>query len=162
VGAVARALLVAATVALLHGCTSGGDDRVEVDAPTPAAADREACRTLHESLPDRVADQESRKVAPDTDWTAAWGDPAIVLSCGGPPPEGFTRTSTCTTVNGVDWFIPEEQLDAEEPVELTMTTVNRATVVQVTLPPEYWPPATVLADLSDVVRKSTDKTGTCV
>ena len=78
-----------------------------------------------------------------------------------PGPEGFNRTSSCTTVNGVDWFIPEEQLESPEPVELTMTTVNREQVVEVRMPAEHWPPATTLADLSSVVARSTEATGSC-
>ena len=170
VGAVARQLLAStAALSLLCGCTSGTsgasgtpDGPVEADAPSPAAADRDACRSLHEALPEQVADQDSRPVEPETDWAAAWGDPAIVLTCGGPPAEGFKRTSTCTTVNGVDWFIPEEQLESPEAVELTMTTVNREPVVEVLMPAEYWPPATTLADLSSAVARSTEATGSCV
>ena len=163
-GAVARQLLgTAAAVALLAGCTSGSSDGpVEVDADAPPAEDRAACGALHDALPEEVADLAERSVDPDSDWAAAWGDPAIVLTCGGPPAEEFKRTSTCTTVNGVDWFIPEEQLETGEPVELTMTTVNREPVVRVLLPAERWPPATTLADLSSAVRTSTDRTGSCV
>jgi hypothetical protein len=113
-------------------------------------------------LPEQVADQDPRPVEPESDWAAAWGDPAIVLTCGGPPATGFKRISTCTTVNGVDWFIPEEQLETDQPIDLTMTTVNREQVVQVLLPAAHWPPATTLADLSSVVRKNTEKTGSCV
>ncbi len=162
-GAVARLPVVAATtLALLTACTSDGADPVQVDAAEPARADQDACRRLDSALPDEVADQPARPEAPASDWASAWGDPAIILTCGGPPPAGFKRTSTCTTVNGVDWFIPEEQLEAEEAVDLTMTTVNREQVVQVVLPAEYWPPATALADLSTAVRRSTGQTGSCV
>ncbi len=132
-----------------------------MDAPTPAQEDRGACRSLLQALPDNVADQPARPVEPDDGWAAAWGDPAIVLTCGGAAPEGFRRTSTCTTVNDVDWFIPEEQLESDVAVELTMTTVNRAQFVEVTLPAEYSPPATALADLSEAVSGSIEATGSC-
>jgi hypothetical protein len=173
VGAVARQLLVAtAAVVCLVGCASDSSDSsdspdssggpVAVEARPPAAEDRAACRALHGALPARVADQDARSVDPDSDWAAAWGDPAIVLTCGGPRAADFKRISTCTTVNDIDWFIPEEQLETDEPVELTMTTVNREPVVRVVLPAEHWPPATTLADLSEAVRTSTDRTGSCV
>ncbi len=133
-----------------------------VDAPEPTAADRVPCRRLLDALPDAVADQQARTVQPADAWGAAWGDPPIVLTCGGPRPAGFTRTSSCTTVNGVDWFIPEEQLGTSEPTDLTMTTVYREQYVEVRLPKEYWPPATTLADLSRAVRKNVAATGGCV
>jgi hypothetical protein len=158
-------VLVAATLALLTACdadqTGGPADPVAVAASAPAPEDRPACKALLAELPAAVADQESRAVTPSDAWAAAWGDPPIVLTCGVARPHGFDRTSTCTTVNGVDWFLPEEQLDSESPVDLTMTTVNRAEHVEVRLPAEYWPPATALADLSDAVRTTTEKTGSC-
>jgi Protein of unknown function (DUF3515) len=161
-GAVARQVLVtAAAVILLHGCSSGAGP-VEVAAPPPAPADQAACRTLLDALPDEVADQPLRPVEPEDAWGAAWGDPAIVLTCGGPPPQGFRRTSSCTTVNGVDWFIPEKQLETTGAVDLTMTTVRREQFVEVRMPAEYWPPAATLADLSAAVSRSIEATGACV
>jgi Protein of unknown function (DUF3515) len=158
VGAVAR-LGLAGACAVLASCGAGA---VPVGAAEPSSADREPCRDLLDALPDRVADQEVRTVEPKDAWAAAWGDPAIVLTCGVQRPQDFKRVSTCTTVNGVDWFIPEEQLLAGEPVDLTMTTVNREQYVEVLLPAEYWPPATALADLSGVVAEATEATGACV
>jgi hypothetical protein len=146
---------------VLVGCSSGPSP-VEVDAPRPASEDLDACRMLHDALPDTVADQRRRPESSETDWVAAWGDPAIVLSCGVPEPEGFKRTSSCTTVNGVDWFIPEEQLEPSEAVDLTMTTVHREQYVEVRMPAEYWPPATTLADLSSAVSGAIEPTGECV
>jgi hypothetical protein len=148
-------------VILLGGCSSEPGP-VEVDAPLPAAADRAACHDLLDALPENVADQPLRPVEPQGAWAAAWGDPAIVLTCGGSAPEGFRRTSSCTTVNGVDWFIPEEQLETTEAVDLTMTTVHRDQFVQVRMPAKYWPPAATLADLSGAVRGSIDADGACV
>lgn len=132
-----------------------------LDAPTPAADDRRACRDLIEALPDTVADQPRRDTDPADGWGAAWGDPPIVLTCGGPRPDGFIRTSACTTVNDVDWFIPEEQLEAGSASDLTMTTVYREQYVEVRLPAEHWPPATTLADLSEAVTDHIAATGSC-
>ena len=159
-GAVARLVtLVLGSALLLGGC---GDDTVAVDAAAPAEKDREACRALLDALPDRIADQERRTVEPEDAWGAAWGDPAIVLTCGGPEPSDFKRIATCATVNGVDWFTPEEQLESPDPVEVTMTTVYREQYVEVRMPAEYWPPATTLADLSDAVSRNIESTGSCV
>jgi hypothetical protein len=150
----------ALALALLAGC-SVEPGPVSVQASRPAPEDQDSCRKLLEALPSQVADQESREVTPDA-WAAAWGDPPIVLRCGVARPKGFNRFSTCTTVNGVDWFIPEEQLDVSEPVDVTVTTVNRAQYVEVRLPAEHWPPATALADLSGPVSRSTEATDACV
>ena len=158
--------MTAASLALAVGCSaeSGPEETgpVEVDAPRPAAEDQDACRTLVDALPDSVADQVARPVTPARSWAAAWGDPAIVLTCGVPEPEGFKRTSSCITVNGVDWFIPEGQLESSEAVDLTMTTVHREQYVEVLLPAEYSPPATTLADLSSAVSSSIEAIGECV
>ena len=148
-----------ALVALTAGCA---DDRVELSATDPAdlepAAER-ACTALLDALPETLADQPRRPVDPPDALGAAWGDPAIILRCGGPRPAGFTRASTCLTVNDVDWFIPEEQLDARQ--ELTMTAIHREVYVEVELPVDHWPPATALADLADPVRTSLERRGRC-
>jgi hypothetical protein len=114
-----------------------------------------------DALPSTVADLSAREVEPGDAVGAAWGDPAIVLVCGVPRPPGFGRTATCLSVNDLDWFVPEDQLESREPTDLTMTTVGRSPRVQVTLPAEHWPPATTLADLSEAVRKHTTRTGRC-
>jgi Protein of unknown function (DUF3515) len=145
---------------LLGGCSAGA---VHIDASRPSAAAQGPCRRLLGSLPAQVADQSARKVEPTDAWGAAWGDPPIVLTCGGAAPRGFGRASTCTTVNGVDWYLPEDQLEpGGAPSDVTMTTVHRAAYVQVRLPAEYWPPATALADLSAAVKAAVPPTGHCV
>jgi hypothetical protein len=149
--------LLSVPLLLLVGC---GAQQVALDVGPPDPADRDACRSLVRALPRSVADQEPREVRPDEGWGAAWGDPAIVLTCGSSPPEGYDRVSTCTTVDGVDWYLPEKPLESGAD-SLTMTTVNRAQYVRVVLPSEYWPPATALADLSGAVAATTDRTGRC-
>ena len=160
-GAVARLAAVTSLVAALGLLSACSDDAVPIPTATPSATDQGPCRNLLSALPDHVADQPARTVEPDHAWGAAWGDPPIVLTCGVAAPDGFRRTSSCTTVDGVDWFIPEKQLEASAPRELTMTTVNRAQYVQVRMPADYWPPATTLADVSTVIRSVVQKTGAC-
>jgi hypothetical protein len=159
VGAVVhRAALAAGAAALLAACSGA----VDLSAPAPAAADRAACRSLLDALPSRVADQPRRTVQPRGAWGAAWGDPPIVLTCGGPAPHGYGRASSCTTVNGVDWYLPENQLETGgRPSDVTMTTVHRAVHVQVRMPADYWPPATTLADLSSAVKHTIPSAGHC-
>jgi hypothetical protein len=144
---------------LVAGCGAGA---VAVSAQAPDEEDREACRALLDDLPDSLADLPRRDVDPVDGWGAAWGDPPLVVRCGSTPPAGFDSVSSCTTVNGVDWFIPDDQLEADEPGDLTMTTVHREQYVEVSLPAEHFPPAAALADLSGPVTEHLRATGSCV
>lgn len=93
---------------------------MEVTGDQPAAADREACATLVEALPETLAEAERREVTP-TGYAAAWGDdPPLVLTCGVGVPEGFSDTSRCLEVGGVGWYVPPAQEeDLESDVLLT-------------------------------------------
>jgi hypothetical protein len=142
---------------LAAGC--GGQGPVRIDAAPPSRADDQPCRELLESLPETVADLPARDVEPADAWGAAWGDPAVVLMCGSEPPAGFGRTSACTSVNGVDWYIPQEQIEGGG--DITMTTVDRAQYVRVELPAEHFPPAAAMADLAGPVRQALRRTRGC-
>ena len=72
---------------------------------------------------------------------------------------GLHRVASCLTVNGVDWYVPTEQLEAQG--DLTMTAVNREVGVEVQLPAAHFPPAATLADLAPAVRRSIPKTDEC-
>ena len=122
------------------------------DAPAAAAE-------LLTRLPVAVADQGRREVTPTDVAGAAWGAPPITLVCGVDEPAGFTDVASCLTVNGVDWYVPTEQLEAQG--DLTMTTVYREVSVEVQLPAAYFPPAATLADLAPAVRRSIPRTDEC-
>ena len=163
-GAAAAALLACS----LPGCsgepTAGGsatapppDEPVLLEVP--AGEVTAACSELLARLPVAVADQGRREVTPPDVPGAAWGDPPITLVCGVEEPAGFDDVASCLTVNGVDWYVPTEQLEAQG--DLTMTTVNRRVSVEVQLPAAYFPPAATLADLARPVRRSIPATGHC-
>ncbi len=154
-GAVACLVLVAGLAA---GCGSGN---VPVDSPSPSGAHARACSELLDALPDSVAGEQRRTVEPEDAYAAAWGDPAIVLRCGVPRPEGYDEFATCQETNGVGWFIPEKQITGE-PEEIVMTTVGREQSVEVRLPEEYWPPAEAMVDLADAIKRSTREVDPCV
>jgi hypothetical protein len=158
-GAVPRppVLLAAVVSGLLLGACGVGT--VDVGAEQPPEDDRDACRLLLNALPTRVADQPGREIEPQDGWGAAWGDPAIVLRCGVSPPEGFDAVATCTTVEGIDWYVPDSE--PEEYADVTMWTVHREPVVEVLLPAEHWPPAAMLVDVAGTVREHTERTGRC-
>ena len=146
-------------VGAVAGC--GTPDAVQVDAPEGAGPDAAACADLVDALPETVADQPRRAVTPDDAYAAAWGDPAIVLTCGGPMPRGFDDFATCTEVNGVGWFVAEEQLRGSER-DMEMATIGRSPNVRVTLPPEYSPPATAMVDLAPAIKAETEERRSCV
>ena len=150
----------AAALALVAACS--GQGQVEVDAPEVGGADAAACRALVEALPGRVDGARRRAVDPaDAHTSAAWGDPPIVLRCGVGRAEGFDRFATCQEVNGVGWFVPEEQFTGE-PVEVTMTTIGRRVNIEVVLPEEHWPPAAAMVDLAPAIRQAVPETDPCV
>jgi hypothetical protein len=134
---------------------------VEIGSAAPEGAAASACAALLEALPAEVAGEPRRSVEPTDAPGAAWGDPAIVLTCGDQPPEGFDRTSACTTVNEVDWFLPEDEVAVDEVGDVTMTTLHREAFVRVELPEEYWPPAETMVDLADAVAENVEATGRC-
>ncbi|HEX6246248.1 MAG TPA: DUF3515 domain-containing protein [Nocardioidaceae bacterium] len=142
---------------LLSSC--GGP--VEVEAPRLTGADERTCRRLVQALPDSVDDAERVEVDPPEAPAGAWGDPPIVLRCGVPMPEDFDDYATCHETNGIGWFIPDEQMSGEA-TEITMTTIGRDVNVEVTLPPEHWPPANAMVDLSEAIDATTDEVDPCV
>ena len=147
-----RILLLVTGHLLLAACT----EPVQVDAPAPSGVAAGQCRTLVDALPDRVADQDARRVEPEDALAGAWGDPAIVLRCGVPAPAGLRPDSACFVVNGVGWFAEEDgrPVDGTQPVngELVFTTIGRTAYVEVTVPPDYQPAADALVDLSAAVQ----------
>lgn len=121
---------------LLAGCAAGP---YEATAPPPSG-DAAACGDLMASLPDTLAGEERREVAGGDGRVAAWGEPAIVLTCDVPQPDDFTDTSTCIEANGTGWFVPDSVLTSDdESLDVTMTAVGFSPRVEVVLPGDYRP-----------------------
>ena len=111
-----------------------------------------ACAPMMVALPDSLGDAKLRKT--NSQGTAAWGDPSLViLRCGVNVP-GPT-TDRCVTVNGVDWVIKEG-----DPV-WTLTTFGREPATEILTDPDKISAATVLAELSAPASKI-PKTRGCV
>ncbi|MEV0280094.1 DUF3515 domain-containing protein [Streptomyces sp. NPDC050610] len=151
------ALLAAVVLtAALSGCSAA--DGSAVPAPTPSGEQAGPCRALHKKLPATVNGMKRRTTAPVSDFTAAWGDPPIVLRCGVNRPlvvtPGYKRynpNADTVEIGGVEW-LPERQPDGS----IRCTTSKRQAWVEVTLPKK-----TVLdgdfglfADLSDAVKET--------
>jgi hypothetical protein len=104
------------------------------------------------ALPDTIGEAKLRKT--NSQGTAAWGDPSLViLRCGVNVP-GPT-TDRCVSVNDVDWVIKEG-----DPV-WTLTTFGREPATEILIDPDKISSATVLADLSASAAKITSNRG-CV
>jgi hypothetical protein len=139
---------------LLAGCGA-----VHVDDPEVSSADRKACTALVGDLPHRVSERPRRETK-GGDLGAAWGDPAIVLTCGVGTPDGYRATSACQRANGVDWFVPEDQI-SDQGKDVVMTTIGRKPRVEVVVPSEYRPPEAVMVDLADTIKAHTKVVSPC-
>jgi len=146
-------LVLAASVILLSGCSR--DDAVMVS--TPGGLDStaaHACQDLADRLPASVVDAPARKTDPVSPLVRAWGDPAIVLTCGVGTPGALTSTSQLYKINDVTW-LPEEIGDATR-----FTTIGRTTNVQVVVPNHYSPAGSALIDVGDAIKSTTSTTAT--
>ncbi|CAA9363119.1 MAG: hypothetical protein AVDCRST_MAG16-3250 [uncultured Frankineae bacterium] len=114
-----------------------------VPAPTAALSPEAArsCRALLDALPDELdPGVQRRPVEDDTGRTAAWGDPAIVLQCGVPPPD---RPEEPASVNGVLWSVRDIGAGYR------WTTEQRPVGVAVEIPDAYPNPAELVNPLAD-------------
>lgn len=122
----------------LAGCSPA------VDVPAAADAANPACAPMMVALPDSLGDAALRQT--NSQATAAWGDPSLViLRCGVNVP-GPT-TDRCVTVNGVDWLLKEG-----DPV-WTLTTYGRRPATEILMDPDKISSATVLAELANAAGK---------
>ena len=96
---------------------------------TPRAAPSElaACRALVDRLPSSLGDVP-RRTTTDVATTAAWGDPPVVLACGGA--SGSTRDDAFS-VDGMRFALHDVG------AARTWTTLDRRPAVVVTFPDRY-------------------------
>jgi Protein of unknown function (DUF3515) len=139
---------------LLTGCGA-----VHLNDAEVSATDRKACTALVDDVPHRVSER-ARRDTTGGDLGAAWGDPAIVLSCGVGTPEGYQPGSPCQRANGVDWFVPEDQI-SDQDKDVVLTTIGRKPNVEVVVPAEYRPPDAAMVDLAEVIKKHTKVVEPC-
>ncbi|KRF17826.1 hypothetical protein ASG90_05675 [Nocardioides sp. Soil797] len=131
---------------------------MEIDSPDVDDATEASCRSFLDALPSELADQGSVEISPDDALGAAWGDPAIVVTCGVPMPEEFDRFSACWETDGVGWFVPDDQI--EDPrADVTLTTIGYSPNVQIRLPGELRPPDAVTVEVGAAVKKILEKSG---
>jgi hypothetical protein len=154
------ALLTATLIGTLTGCSG---DPVEIGAPELDAPAAQACRDLVDDLPDTLAGKGRRDVTGDTEYGAAWGDPAIVMTCGVGEPDGFTDTATCVQVDSTGWFVPDEVLEGDESMDVTTTELNYRPRVELVVPGEYRPEGFTnsIGALAKLIERDLVKTGRC-
>lgn len=105
-------------------------------------------------LPQRLESLTPRVIHPTSQFVHAWGDPAVVLTCGVPVPSTFSAKSSATTaVNGVQWF---EETGSDV---VTWTAISRHPLakgqsvnVRVQIPTSYDGQGAFLVDLAPALR----------
>lgn len=138
---------------VLTACSDTGP--VPVDSPSLAAPAERACRAFLDAAPATLAGQERRETSPAGAPGAAWGDPAIVVTCGGPLPTAYDRFAECTEADGVGWFVPDAQRE-DQSSDIVWTAVGYRPLVSIHLPADYRPEgaAAVITQLAGPVRQS--------
>jgi hypothetical protein len=132
-----------------------------VDAPDATGGDAATCQSFVDDLPAELAGEERRDVTPDDAPAAAWGDPPIVLTCGGEAPQ-LDRFAPCLEANGVGWFIESEDEDDPE-APATVTAAGYRPTVTVEIPGERQPEgvASVTAGLAAAVEEHLELVDPC-
>lgn len=150
------ALIVLATP--LTAC--GGP--VEVDVPDLDASAEAVCEAFGEALPDTLAEQDRVETEPAEAAVAAYGDPAIVVTCGATTPAEFDTAGSCELVNGVGWWAPPEQF-ADEDLDLTLYSAGYDPTVEILVPADLKANggAAAMAVLSPLVEEHTTLVDVC-
>lgn len=116
---------------LLSGC---GGSAVTVTAVPQRVSS--VCDAPDRLWPATVARKDRRPVTPENPDAAAWGDPAIIATCGWP--ELGPTQEQCVEVDGVDW-VAHELSDGVQ-----FRTFGRVAAIEVLVPKAYAPEPLVL------------------
>lgn len=141
------------SAAAVYVLASSGKDEVAV--PSPSATATTLCHALHKELSRTVDGLSRHTVEPESDLTAGWGDPTVVLRCGVPRPDVLTPGNPeynpivdAVEVNGVSW-LPQKRDDGYR-----FISAGRKAFIEVTVPGKYAPEVNPLTDLADAVKKT--------
>jgi len=132
----------------LAGCAK---EPISIDQVTLSADDLARCVALVAALPQQLADLDRRKVSPAAALGAAWGDPAVVLTCGAP--DDVPPAAACSEVDGVGWYAPEDEIDNQS-VDAELTTIGMRPVVHLHVPADYRPPPAILVQLGPLLKQT--------
>ncbi len=155
-----RRLIGSAIIVLvLAAC---GADPVPVARPNLNEVEKPLCEDFIRVLPDEVGGLAPREVTPPNGLSAAWGDPAVIVTCGGLMPPEFTDDSACEEIAGVGWFTPEDQLK-DPGVDAQVTTIGIEPLVSVLIPAKQrGDAAAILTDLAPHIRSKMFISDPCV
>lgn len=145
---------------LMTGCSGQDVTLPDVDV---LPSERAACEALIEDIPNDLGEERDRvPVLPADGLGAAWGDPAIVMTCGGEVPD-ISRTAPCTEVDGVGWFVTEAAMD-DQAVPAQVVAVGFRPIVTVEIPADQRPEgvAAAMAGLAPAVRENTELVRPCL
>ena len=136
------------------GHTSGPLPALTPAAPPQAAAQAAACNKVLEQLPVQLGALQPRVVHthPDTPYVVAWGDPAVVLTCGVDRPKDLTPGSATEFVTAGPETGPFYDVTSSGGSNL-FTTVDRAAYIAVEVPSKYQG-ADVMPPLSQAIAKA--------
>ena len=146
-------------VVLLVSVAGCAKEPISIDQVTIGPDDQARCAALVAALPQKLDDQSRRKVAPAAALGAAWGDPAIVLTCG--VADQLPAGAACQEVDGVGWYAPEAAFD-DQSLDLEMTTIGVRPVVHLTVPTKYRPPPAILVQLAPALKQALQSTRGCL
>lgn len=128
---------------------------VTVAAPPLSERSATVCRALISALPATLRDLAQRPVTAGAEQNAAYGDPALTISCGVPAP-AVPATDDVWGVNRVCWH-PVEGPDA-----VVLTSVDREVPIAVTVPKTYGQPLQWVAPISETAVASVPATRAAV
>jgi hypothetical protein len=124
---------------------------VTMAAPKLSARADTVCRAMTARLPAAVRNMPARPVTAGARQNAAFGDPAVTVSCGVPPPKVADESllmnmkSAVGTQGYVCWY------SQQGPGTTLLTTVNREVPVQVAVPVTYDAAAQWANEFSDTI-----------
>jgi hypothetical protein len=158
---VIMALVIAAITGTGQSDSSGNPTSGPLAALTPAAprnagTQASACNKVLEQLPVQLGALQPRVVHahPDSPYVVAWGDPAVVLSCGVGRPKDLTPGSAAEFVTaGPDTGPFYDVVNAGAGSANVFTTVDRGPYISVEVPSKYQG-ADVMPALSEAIAKA--------
>lgn len=160
-GSLFRRALAAPTLAVGICALSACSPAVDLSS-TPMTQDVvDTCTALVDDLPDEFFDAPRRDVSADG-IGAAWGDPPVVLTCSAPAPQEFDAFSRCSDIEGVGWFIPDDQLKDPER-DVVMSVQSHVPRVSLAIPAERRTdaPDTYLRTLAPLLVEHLEETSPC-
>lgn len=144
----ATAGVLAATLLVADSALAGCSSAPHVPPPRTTPHEQRLCARLHARLPEVLDGRRWRAVRPRSRLTAAWGDPAIVLTCGVPRPTGLRARSDIAVIDGVSWFARRGAHAA------VFTVVGRRVHVRVVVPNHYHLPGERLTGLVPAIKSA--------